>query len=252
MRASTTSIAAAYDDALNRLGAYPSTHFDVPVQLAPPMPDPPRGATTVTPAPTAVTVPAAAPPEPPAPSTASPAAPAAPASPPTAVGTDVPVPQPVPSMPSAQSPGIGGATPASFPGVPAAPDLGGSLSGLTGQIAQALDGLFTGPSDAPADRPTPDSVDPGIDEPQPADDAPVDEPKDAEAVTDSPDLPAEESADAEETDTVPPPEEPAAEDAPPPVAEPPPPPAPEPLAPEPADEPTPCQIAADKLPQVGQ
>ena len=38
MRAATTSIAAAYDDALNSLNAYPPIHFDVPVQLTPPIP----------------------------------------------------------------------------------------------------------------------------------------------------------------------------------------------------------------------
>ena len=62
MRAATTSIAAAYNDALNRLSAHPSTHFDVPGQLVPPMPDRPRATTVATPAPAAVTVPAAAPP----------------------------------------------------------------------------------------------------------------------------------------------------------------------------------------------
>ncbi len=249
MRVATTSVAAAYNDALNRLSAYPSTHFDVPGQLAPPMPDPPRATAPVAPAPAAITVPAAAPAEPPAPSTAWPAAPAAPAPPSAPVAADVPVPQPVPPMPSAQTPGIGGAVPGSLPGVPAAPDLGGGLSGLAGQIAQALDGLFAGPPDASADLPAPDP-----DEPQPEDAPPVDDPKDAEAETDSPEQAPNESADTEETDTVPPPDEPPAEDAPlPPAAEPPPPPpAPAPPAPEPAEEPTPCQIAADELPQVGQ
>ena len=71
--------------------------------------------------------------------------------------------------------------PGSIPGVPAAPDLGGGLSGLAGQIAQALDGLFTGQPDASADLPAPDPVDPGVDEPQPHDGPPVDDPKDAEA-----------------------------------------------------------------------
>jgi hypothetical protein len=247
MRAATASIAAAYDDALNRLSAHPSPHFDVPGQLAPPMPDPPRATIPVALPPAAITLPAAAPAEPPAPSTAWPAAPAAPASPPTPVGADVPVPPPVPPVPAAQSPGIGGAMPASLPGVPGAPDLGGGLSGLGGQIAQALDGLFTGTPDAPPDPLAPDPVDRGVDEPQPAAEPPVDESKDPDAESDSPDPPADESADTEQTDTVPPPAEPAAEDAAPPVAEPPPPPAPAPV-----EELTPCQIAADELPQVGQ
>jgi hypothetical protein len=137
--------------------------------------------------------------------------------------------------------------PASLPGVPGAPDLGGGLSGLGGQIAQALDGLFTGTPDAPPDPLAPDPVDRGVDEPQPAAEPPVDESKDPDAESDSPDPPADESADTEQTDTVPPPAEPAAEGAAPPVAEPPPPPAPAPV-----EELTPCQIAADELPQVGQ
>jgi uncharacterized protein YukE len=253
MRAATTSIAAAYDDALKRLNAYPPTQFDVPAQLTPPMPDPPHATTPVAPAPApaAVTVPAAAPAEPPAPSTAPSTAPAAPA--PPRVGADAPVPQPVPTMPPAQTPAVGGAVPGSLPGVPAAPGLGGGLSGLAGQIAQALDGLFTGQPDASADLPAPDPVDPGLDEPQPEDDPPVEDPKDAEAETDSPVQAADGSVDTEETDTVPTPEEPPAEDAPPPPAAEPPPPVPEPPAPEPAaPESTPCEIAADELPQVGQ
>ena len=159
-------------------------------------------------------------------------------------------------MPSAQPPGIGGAVPGSLPGVPAAPDLGGALSGLAGQIAQGLDGLFTGSPDASADLPAPDPVDAGVGEPKPEVDPPVDDPKGAEAETDSPEQAPNESAGTKETDTAPPAENPPAEDAPPeepPAAEPPPPPpVPEPPAPEPAEEPTPCQIAADELPQVGQ
>jgi hypothetical protein len=142
--------------------------------------------------------------------------------------------------------------PASLPGVPAAPDLGGGLPGLAGQIAQALDGLFAGAPETSADPSTPDPADSGIDEPHPAEDTPADEPKDGEQKEDSPEPPAEEVVDAEETDTVLPREEPEVEDAPPPMSEPPPPPAPEPPVPEPAEEPTPCQIAADELPQVGQ
>jgi hypothetical protein len=260
MRAATTSVAAAYDDTLNRLSAHPSTHFDIPGQLARPMPDPPRATIPVAPPPppppppppAAVTVPAAAPAEPSNPSAVAPTAPAASAPPPTPVSADAPVPPPVPPLPAAPPPGIGGTMPASLPGVPAAPDLGGGLPGLAGQIAQALDGLFAGAPETSADPSTPDPADSGIDEPHPAEDTPADEPKDVEQKEDSPEPPAEEVVDAEETDTVLPREEPEVEDAPPPMSEPPPPPAPEPPVPEPAEEPTPCQIAADELPQVGQ
>jgi hypothetical protein len=250
MRATTTSMAAAYDDALNRLSAMASAHFDVPEQLAPPVPDPPRATPPTAPAPAAITVPAAAPAEPPAPAAEVPAPPASPVSPPP-VAADSAVPQSVPQVPLAQPPGIGGgAVPGNVPGVPAAPDLGGGLSGLAGQIAQALDGLFTGQPEAPADPLTPDPVDPAVDEPQPDDASPVDDqPKNTELQTDSSDKPKTDNADTEETDTVPPPEEPTADDAPAPP-DPPPPPAAEPVT-EPVDEPTPCQIAADELPQVG-
>ncbi len=168
MRAATTSIAAAYDDALNRLSAHPPTHFDVPGQLAPPMPDPPRATTPVAPAPAAVTVPAAAPAEPPAPPyrhrplRLRPPRHPRHRSPPMFLCHRL-----FRRCRRLRSPGIGGAMPGSIPGVPAAPDLGGGLSGLAGQIAQALDGLFTGQPDASADLPSPDPVDPGVDEPQP-------------------------------------------------------------------------------------
>ena len=256
MRAATTSIAAAYDDALHRLSAPAPARFDVPGQLTPPMPDLPRATTPVTPGPAAVTVPAAAAAGPAAPATALPAAPAAAAPPPAPVTTDVPAPPPVPPMPSAQTPGIGGAMPGSLPGVPAAPDLGGGLSGLAGQLAQALGGLLTGQPDALGDATGPDPVDPGGDEPKPEDDRPVDDPKHSAPQTDSSEQAPNESAGTAETGSAPPPAESAAEDAPPaPAAEPPPPPplpAPEPAAHQPAEEPTPCQIAADELPQVGQ
>ena len=248
VRAATASVASAYDDGLNRLGAQASAQFDVPGQLAPPMPEPPRYSTPVTLAPAAITVPAAAPTEQPAPSATWPAAPAVPTTP---VGADVPVPQPVPPMSPAQTPAVGGAVPGGLPGVPAAPDVGGGLSGLATQLAQALDGLLNGQPDAPIDPPTPDLADQAVDEPKPLDDPPVEESK-AEPQPDSPDQAADESTDTEEIDPVaPPPEgEPAAEDSsPPPAAEPP---AAEPPAAEPTPEQTPCQIAADELPQVGQ
>ncbi len=246
MRGATTAVAGAYDDALHRVSAPAPARFDVPGSLTPPMPVPPRATTPVTPAPAAVTVPAAAPAEPAVPSTASPPAPAAPL--PSPVAADVPVPQPLPPMPSAQAPGLGAAMPGSLPGVPAAPGLGGGLSGLAGQIAQALDGLFAGQPDAPGDPLTPDPADPGVDEPTSEDDPPVDDPKDPEPQNNSCEQIPNDCADA-----APPPAELPAEDAPPPVAEPPPPsPGPEPAAAEPAEDPTPCQIAADELPQVGQ
>jgi hypothetical protein len=244
MRTTTTSVAAAYDGALNRLSAQATTHFDVPGQLAPPMPDRPDSTPTVTRVPAAVTVPAAAAAEPRTLWAASPDVAAAPAPQPAAVGADVPVPPPVPPMPLAQTPGMGGAVPS----VPAAPDLGGGLSGLAGEIAQALNGLFTGQPDASADLPAPDPADPGVDEPKPEGEPPVENPKDAEAETDSPEQVPDESTGTDETDTEPSPEDLPADGAPPaPAAE-----SPPPAALEQAEEPTPCQIAADELPQVGQ
>jgi hypothetical protein len=253
MRATTASTAAAYDDALQPLNAMTSAHFEVPGQLAPPMPDPPRATTPMAssaPAPAAIRVPSAAPVEAPAEPPAPPAAPAPLQAP---MAADVPVPPPVPQAPLAPSPAVGGAVPGSIPGVPAAPDLGGGLSGLVGQIAQALDGLFTGQPDAPADPPTPDPVDPAVDESQPDGAQSADgKPKPTELQTNSSDEPKTDNADTEETDTVQPPEEPTVDEAPPPPPPGPPPPAAAEPAAEPADEQTPCEIAADELPQVGQ
>jgi hypothetical protein len=135
------------------------------------------------------------------------------------------------------------------------PDLGSGLSGLGQQLADAFGGLLGSADAALAD--TPDIGE------QTADDALDDHPKeDDESVEPAADS-EEETADGEpvqapvvetadpckpaETPVDPPPEEPAS--TPVPV---PPPPEP-PTAPSPAAvSETPCEIAADELPQVGQ
>ena len=123
------------------------------------------------------------------------------------------------------------------------PDATGGLSGLVGQIADALGGLFDGMPDTPVADDNPvldDPVDQSGDKPE--------EDKTEEAVPE--DVPvAEEAAEGE----VHPSDEPTVTDTEPTEAVSPPPPEPPPVEPpEPPDEQTPCEIAADELAQVGQ
>ena len=145
-------------------------------------------------------------------------------------------------------------------GLPTAglPNFGGALAGLINQIAQALGPYsdapadsFTDPQDEPQDAKAP--ADPVAADPAPTD--PVAEVKPVAAERQS-------AADAPLAAEVPPPAGPASEPAEPPTAEPPtteppttqPPPTPTPPAAPAAtdDTATPCEIAADELPQVGQ
>lgn len=230
MRSATSSVAAAYDDAVRRLAAVPPVHFEVPGPLgapsASPSPSPPESMPAA--ASVAVpTVPAAS---------VDPAPPLA--SPPDAVAAQAPPPAPL-ADPSA---GLGGAAPG---GVPAMPDAAGGLSGLVGQLADALGGLFDG-MDTPVDDGLPelddsvaDDVDEADDDVEPAAEEAVPEevPVSEEALVDEP-QPVEESPVTDGTPAPPPPESPT-----------------EPLAAEQPAEPeeqTPCEIAADELAQVGQ
>ncbi|MCI4676936.1 hypothetical protein [Candidatus Mycolicibacterium alkanivorans] len=245
MRAATTSVANAYDDAVRRLTGVATASFEIPGQLGPPAPQPARTAAPAVPVPAvvppAVTVPAAAAVEPSA---------APPPPPPPLAAADpanMAVPPPVPQTTLPEPAGIGGAAPA---GLPAAGDLGGGLSGLAGQISDALGGLLSGQPDPVDAPPTADQVD-QVTDPQPDDAQPAtDDPKDAQPEPDSPE--------PEEAEPATPVEDAPADDAPAPEPPPPPPPpadppaAPPPPSAEPVVEPTPCEIAADELPQVGQ
>ncbi|MFN8032259.1 MAG: hypothetical protein U0Q47_03050 [Mycobacterium sp.] len=248
MRTATNSVAAVYENAVHRLNAVTTVHFEMPAQLVPPPPDAPRTGRPVYSAPEAapvVTAPAPAPVLPASAPVAPPAPPPVTLPPQPALAAEVPMAQPLPQTPPT---GIGGAAP---PGVPAMPDIGGGLSGLAGQLADAVGALLTGQPGLPTDPSTP-GPDPSVTPPE--DTAPPDE--DTKAPEPESDSVMDGGAGPEETDPVPPPPEEPAGDNPPPepmpaeVAPPEPPPSDPPA--DPADERTPCEIAADELPQVGQ
>ena len=281
MRTTAASIAASYDAATAGLGTGPAAMFEVPGDLGPTWTPPPSngpvvdeperigGGGSTCPAPVVGAPPVAG----------APAAPAAPLS-------AAPAPAaPLPATPAAPVPAVepAAATPAMAapPAMPSLGNLGGGMpgaadgfAGLGQQLADALGGLLNPAEDAFSD---PAKIDkpPEIDEPAARDDGteadvgdePTDAPDDAEpdedevtpaGVDDPPvvDEPTADTADICEeqpadtpppAEPVPPPTEPA------PTAAPLPP--PEPAAPPPstaAAPETPCEIAADELPQVGQ
>jgi hypothetical protein len=127
------------------------------------------------------------------------------------------------------------------------PDVGGDRSGLVGQIADALGGLFDGMPDVPVaeDPPALDTLgeqDPDLPEcdvAEPATESTEDTVPEEVPV----DEPAVAAVERPEAGSTPPPE--------PPPELPPEPPPPSPAAEQP-DEQTPCEIAADELAQVGQ
>ncbi|KDE98807.1 hypothetical protein Y900_007560 [Mycolicibacterium aromaticivorans JS19b1 = JCM 16368] len=254
MRAATSSATAAYEDAVRQLDLVPTTHFEVPGVFGGPPPGsaPPASPRTAPAAAVPVVPPEALPVSPsvgesgpPAPSAFSPPAdiPAAQSLPAQPLPTQLPVEAPAPS-----APGI----PASA-AMPSMPDVGGGLSSLVGQIADALGGLLDGmPENAV------DDVPPGLDGPDTEDDpAAQGDPEDLASVNEAgpeDDSTVEESESAGQPAEVPPtaaaveagqaepssqPEAPAPEAPAPPVVE------------ESGDK-TPCEIAADELPQVGQ
>ncbi len=242
MRSATASAAAAFDDTVRRLSGAPAAVFEVPGPLAP---GPSPSVARIGVAPAAMTVPSAAPAF--APAAPPPVAEPEPAFTPAAPPPEPSVPQPPPPAVPPTPPALGGVPSA---GVPAMPDVAGGLSGLAGQIADALGGLAGTTPDAPVDDPVPDRVDddvPTADDPAEADDPEpvVDEPDDAgpEAVPIA--EPAQGDAPAGEGGQ--PVAEPAVSDVEP-VELPP----PAPPEPETAGSQTPCEIAADELPQVGQ
>ncbi|MEZ0358301.1 hypothetical protein [Mycobacterium sp. SA01] len=241
IRAATSSATSAYADAVRQLDHAPTTHFEVPGAFG----GPSAGFAAASPR----TAPAAAPVLPP--SVAEPGRAAPPAFSPLAdTPADQPLPaQPLPAQPPAEPPALPAlATPPSA-AIPAMPDVGGGFSGLVGQIADALGGLFDGmPDSAVDDVPT------GLDDPAPegdpaADGEPEDVVKPEDAVPED-DPTVEQSEPAGQPAEVPPPS-PAAEAV---ETEPPPsqPEAPAPPVVEESDDKTPCEIAADELPQVGQ
>jgi hypothetical protein len=274
MQKAMAAVSAAFDVATGALTADPLSTFEVPGDLGPtptssPTPSSPTG--SVSPAEIAGTVPAGW--SPPMPS-ASPTAASLPVS---AAGPE-PFPSAMQAAPLAAPPATTSmpATP-SVPSMPSLGEMGGGLpggaGGLTGlgtQLADAIGGLFGRPDDA---LPDPQELNDDLvdgDVPEPDD---VDQTTDGEDVDDE-DREDEEldDEDADETDGLAETDEPAADpddvcaedqpvqDVPPsdPAATPPPasmPPPPEPIVEPPPGEPlgaeTPCEIAADELPQAG-
>ena len=261
MQKAMAAVRAAFDDATNVLTGWPAATFEVPGDLGPtPMPSPPSSAPPVE---VAGTVPAGWPSPPPA-----------------AVAPGAgPMPAPAPAMPAAPEPlaapmpavAAPATAPASAsPATPTMPSLGemggglpgaaGGLTGLGSQLADALGGLLDRPDGGLPDPPqVKDEFDDADDEPADDDEEPLSgEDRADETDTETDDLaeteePAEQSINACAEGGAD--EAPSAD----PVATPPPAPVPPPAQPivepapsaEPVGAETPCEIAADELPQAG-
>ena len=231
MRSTVEGVDTSYDMVIDRMAAAPAAHFEVPADLGPGYQ--PRAASA--PAPAAVVAPAASP---------GPTVNPAPA--PTLAAA---APVPGPAIPAPPLPDLGTAS-----GMPTA-DVGGGMGGLGGlasRIVEAMSSLLGSADDRPG------IADPFGDE----DPFQAGDPEDGEDKPDKPDevkevdkAPATETAKPAEAPpapvdaaAAPVAAPPASVDAPAaPVAAPPTPPAP------PVDEKkTPCEIAADQLPQAGR
>ncbi len=255
MRTAMGSVSGAYDRAVAEIDAEPTPVFDVPGDLgpawtpsAPECDDEPRCPPSQTPA---------APGVPAAPAATAPSAWNPPAAAPAPPGTAEPVASAAPL--SAAAPPAASPPPLPTPGAMGSgmPDLGGGLSGLGQQFADTLSGLLGG---AGGGGEIPELDGPELDGPEP--DAPEDEEDEPEPEAPDPEEPEPED------ESVPEPvalvEEPVAAEAaisepcePEPTAAPEPAPAPPPAEPLPpaeavAAEQTPCEIAADEVPQVGE
>ncbi len=247
MRSAMAAVTDSYDAATAELTAEPDAVFDVPGDLGPSWTPPPRDdeAATVPAAASAVSLPPAASPPP---SWGAPAAPptAAPAPPPTRQRPPPPV------DPGATAPAM--AAPPSAPSLGGLPEVGGGLSGLGQQLADVFGSLLGSADDAsvdPADIDGPDEDVDDIDDDM-LDDDPEEDDEPVEPAAEEPGQePAEEPVDTCEPTAMPAAvEPPPTEPAPTPVPVPPPPEPAAPLGAEAAAE-TPCEIAADELPQVG-
>jgi hypothetical protein len=254
MRSAMVAVTELYDAATAELTAEPDAVFEVPGELGPSWTPPPRDdeVVTVPAAASVVSSPVAAPPSWGVPSAPSPTP--APSLPPP-----LPAPMPPPPAPpvdaGATAPAM--AAPPSAPSLGGLPEVGGGLSGLGQQLADAFGSLLGSADEALVDPADIDEPADDVDEVDDVDDTLDDDPEDDdEPVEPAAEEPVEEPV-VEPADTC----EPAAPPAPvdPPLPEEPAPtPAPVPPPPEPAPPPgadaaaTPCEIAADELPQVGQ
>lgn len=246
VRTAITSIDSSYDAATAGLISVPPSRFDVPGDFGPGVP--PRqqgGASSRDPSPSTPTPPAAPP--------SYPAAAPPPPYPPLAAGPAAP-------MTSAPVPAAGGIPPAAS--APPAPTPG-PLDGLPQQFADALSGLLSSRGDESPALDTPALDDPPVDVPP---DEPGKDEGDDEADNEN-DCGADEHHEPKPDEpvgdpgpTTTPEDPPAAPAEPPPQVPQPTPPAPAPQPPDPPVPPkapvdaaaTPCEIAANELPQVGQ
>jgi hypothetical protein len=269
MRSAVAAVTDAYDAAAAELTSEVAIAFDVPGDLGPAWSPPPgdgaatapAGASSVGAGPVGAAAPVGAPTPWSAPPSAEPFPPPLPppsaqpvpppwSAPPAAQPFPPPLPPPLP-LPSA--PPVEPAAMAA-PSVPplggGMPDIGSGLSGYAGQLGDLLGGLMDTSQDQLSDLPEPDEPEP--DEPEP--EAVLDEEENEEGEAVETDVTEPDPA----TDVVgePEPEEQPADELPPAPTEAPPPPmpaAPPPPPPEPMSAAgTPCAIAANELPQVGQ
>jgi hypothetical protein len=261
MRQATASVTAAYDAAIARLDTGVVATFDVPGELGPRWSEPGVPPSVDATAPAPATTPATAPNWQPAAFAVSaggaPSAPAESMSAPAAASSPAPLPTagpPIDPLSASTVPSMAPTTP-----MPSLGDLGGGMpslgaSGFGQQLADLLGGL-AGSSEGL----TPDGAE--IDQPDNIDDEPDDDDLDDESdetEEDTESADAAEESDEGSTDEEPiPPEETAVEPEPPPaatpVASPPEAPLVPPAVPEALpQEKTPCEIAADELPQVGE
>ena len=273
IRSTATAIAASYDVTIEALTSAPDVCFEVPGELGPswqPVTD-----QLVAPSPIMATVPEVS-----SPSDVAPAVPTVPAA----------ASPPSPPLPTTQAPPTLSASPLdNWPSVPsgmAAPlgdaadlstgagnlggpgGLAGNIGGVVGKIVDGIGALVDSLADGFTDPSGPsDAGDPLLDDPLDADDPPgadtddlADEDDDADQVDAEPadanvdagaETPAEDLPAPDD-----PVDEPAAQQVTPPPAEAPPaeppPPADAPAAEPPPEGKTPCEIAADELPQAGQ
>ncbi|OBG88307.1 hypothetical protein A5698_24510 [Mycobacterium sp. E136] len=252
MRAATDAIEAAYEAVMAQLAPETGAVFDVPGQLGPADTTPPPPAPGVAPAP--VTPAGWA-----APAAVSPPLPAAPSPPLPAAPPPVPAaPPPLPAAPPPPTEPAASALPSLGGGVP---DLGGAFSGFGQQLSDliggllgegALDGELDDPTQSDAEELAEDNAEELAEDTEEDEDEEKDEEDGAELEEPTVEEPVCAAAPAEVAEA--PVEEPPA------ATVPPEPPVPQPLAPleplaAPAEPPTagtPCEIAADELPQVGE
>lgn len=246
------AVADAYQGATAEIRAGSHARFEIPGDLGPTPPSPmhremraPATASAPAPAPATASAPAAAPV---APMPTMPSAWEAPP-PPAAAAPLAPPPAPTPMAPAmgAPMPDLGGGSGLGS-GLGGSGLGGGALPAVGQRFADALSGLLGGGGTSDAGLEPPDLEPPELEPPEPAD--PV-EPEEDEPDEDVDEAEDEDEATNEESED--PPAEPveSAEPAETPVPTPPPPPPPaEPLPP--LDERTPCAIAADEVPQVGE